>query len=58
MFYSTQKGQFLIRAQKLMGYPAKIKQFSIMFNVYNIIKTNTKHIFYVSTIFQIWPLQR
>lgn len=30
MFYSTQKGQFLKRAQKLMGHPAKIKQFSIM----------------------------
>lgn len=57
-----------------MGHPAKIKQFSIMlklnknnnivyilplmFDFCNIIKTNTKNIFYVSTIFQIWPLQR
>lgn len=77
MFYSTQKGQFLKRAQKIMGHPAKIKQFSIMLNLKiklnknintvhilplmfdfcNIIKTNTKHIFYVSTIFQIWLLQ-
>lgn len=74
MFYSTQVGQFLKRAQKLMEHPAKIKKFSIMlklnknnnivyilpimFDFCNIIKTNTKHIFYVSTIFQIWPLQR
>lgn len=74
MFYLTQKGQFLKRAQKLMGHHAKIKQFPIMlkldknnnivyilplmFDFCNIIKTSTKHIFYVSTIFQIWPLQR